>query len=391
MLSPSHNSQSHQLAQSPREPARPPADQAALLHSIKIAKNFSRRNAHDFNNIIAVVQGFASILQNRLAQDAANRELAEQIEASACEALKLTSWLSSFANNNPGEMVELDLNQPVEEFLATVWEDKPESVKLRVALGQDLPKLTGDERQLERICQCLWRNAIEAMPDGGTLIWETTIEEPGASGDSGYVHLSVSDTGEGIDDCAMESIFDPFFTTKHGKDRGLGLTMVYDAVHAHGGYVEVSSQLNVGTCVDVYFPVQRADSPAATGSGKVQQFQKLMLVDDEEIIHTLVREILKSQDIEMISAATGEKAVKALQESDGSIKGVILDMTLPGMGGAATFAKLRELDPEIKIIICSGDPYQQAVRDAMEAGAFGMLAKPFTPTHFTEVVKQMLC
>ena len=360
------------------------------MHSIKIAKNFSRRNAHDFNNIIAVVQGFASILQNRLAQDAANRELAEQIEASACEALKLTSWLSSFANNNPVEMVELDLNQPVEEFLATVWEDKPESVKLRVALGQDLPKLTGDERQLERICQCLWRNAIEAMPDGGTLIWETTIEEPGASGDSGYVHLSVSDTGEGIDDCAMESIFDPFFTTKHGKDRGLGLTMVYDAVHAHGGYVEVSSQLNVGTCVDVYFPVQRADSPAATGSGKVQQFQKLMLVDDEEIIHTLVREILKSQDIEMISAATGEKAVKALQESDGSIKGVILDMTLPGMGGAATFAKLRELDPEIKIIICSGDPYQQAVRDAMEAGAFGMLAKPFTPTHFTEVVKHML-
>ena len=390
MLSPSHSSQSHQLAQSPREPARPPADQASLLHAIKIAKHFSRRNAHDFNNIIAVVQGFASILQSRLAHDTANRELAEQIEASACEALKLTSWLSSFANNNPGEMVELDLNQPVEEFLATVSEDKPVSVKLQVALGQDLPKLTGDERQLERICQCLWRNAIEAMPDGGTLIWETTFEERGISGDSGYVHLSVSDTGEGIDDSAKESIFDPFFTTKAGKDRGLGLTMVYDAVHAHGGYVEVSSQLNVGTCVEVYFPVQRADPPAATGAGKVQQFQKLMLVDDEEIIHTLVREILKSQEIEMISAATGEKAVKALQESDGQINGVILDMTLPGMGGAATFAKLRELDPEIKIIVCSGDPYQQAVRDVMEAGAFGMLAKPFTPTHLTEVVKQML-
>ena len=92
----------------------------------------------------------------------------------------------------------------------------------------------------------------------------------------------------------------------------------------------------------------------------------------------------------MISAVTGEEAVKALQESDGPIKGVILDMTLPGMGGATTFAKLRELDPEIRVIVSSGDPYQQAVHDVMEAGAFGMLAKPFTPTHLTEVVKQML-
>ncbi len=312
MLSPSNDSKPYEPAQPTREPARSSADQAPLLHSIKIAKQFSRRNAHDFNNIIAVVQGFASILQTRLAQDAANRELAEQIEASACEALKLTSWLSSFGNNNPGEMVELDFNQMIEEFVTTESEKKPDSVQLRVALGQELPRLLGDEKQLERICQCLWRNALEAMPEGGTLSWETTLEEQsesGGTGDSGYLRLSVSDTGEGMDESVRESIFDPFFTTKKGKDRGLGLTMVYDAVHAHGGFVEVSSQLSVGTCIDVYLPVERAESRAATGSGKIRQSQKLMLVDDEEIIHTLVREILKAQDIEMISAVTGEDAV----------------------------------------------------------------------------------
>ena len=115
-----------------------------------------------------------------------------------------------------------------------------------------------------------------------------------------------------------------------------------------------------------------------------------MVVDDEEIIHTLVREILKALDIEIVGAVTGEEAVKALQDADGLINGVILDMTLPGMDGVTTFAKLRELAPEIKVIVSSGDPHQQAVRDVMAAGAFGMLAKPFTPAHLTEVVKELL-
>lgn len=370
-------------------------DDGHLDHTIQVAKRFSRRTAHDFNNMIAVMQGFASILQNRLADDEPNRGMAEQIEASADEALKLTSWLSVFANNNPGELAQLDLSSEVDQFLTMSRSDLPETIQLRVNLVRNLPTLPCDEVQLERICHQLWQNAVEAVPEGGELCWETSLVQV-AERDSGvespYLRLRVSDTGQGMEDSVKESMFEPFFTTKYGKERGLGLTIVYDAVHAHLGFIEVSSEPMVGTCVDVYLPAQPVVPPAANASPAIdgaQELQQLLVVDDEEIIHVLVGEILKGEQLEVVGVTSGEEALKSYQDSNGAVKAIILDITLPGMDGLTTFQKLRELDPQVKVIVSSGDPHQQAVRDIMAAGAFGMLAKPFSPAHLVEVIKQV--
>ncbi|MDA1218261.1 MAG: response regulator [Chloroflexi bacterium] len=370
-------------------------DDAQLDHSIQVAKRFSRRTAHDFNNFIAVMQGFASILQTRLKDDEPNRGMAEQIEASAGEALKLTSWLSAFANNKPVELTQLDLSSSVDEFLAKARVDLPTTVQVQVEPSRGLPSLLCDGDQLEQICRHLWQNAVEAMPEGGRLCWETTLEqvtEPASGVKSPYLRLRVSDTGEGMEDSVKGSMFDPFFTTKYGKDRGLGLTIVYDAVHAHQGFIEVSSELSVGTCVDIYWPVMQEMPPetnAALRFEGAQTLQTLLVVDDEAIIHVLIAEILKSEQMEVVGVTSGEEALKAYQDSDGATKAVILDMSLPGMDGLTTFHKLRELDPLVKVIVSSGNPGQQAIREIMAAGAFGMLAKPFSPAHLLEVVKQV--
>jgi two-component system, cell cycle sensor histidine kinase and response regulator CckA len=200
--------------------------------------------AHNFNNILAVIQGFAAILQNRLQQDEANRVLAEQIEASAAEALKLTNWLSSFASSQADEPAELDLNQVAARIPSQCRDNLPTGVELEVKLEDQLPPLMGNEAQLEQVCRSLWQNAIEVMPEGGTLLWQTSLLwlrqdqslKQGSSGLVSYLCLRVSDTGAGMDEETQGLMFEPFFTTKTGKARGLGLTLAYDIVRAHNGY-----------------------------------------------------------------------------------------------------------------------------------------------------------
>jgi two-component system, cell cycle sensor histidine kinase and response regulator CckA len=218
-------------------------EEAQLVHSIDVAKRLSRKMAHDFNNILAVIQGFAAILQNRLQQDEANRVLAEQIEASATEALKLTNWLSSFANTQADEPTKLDLNQIAARFPSQCRDDLPAGVELEVDLEDQLPPLMGNEAQMEQVCRSLWQNAIEAMPEGGILRWQTSLLwlrqdqslEQGSSGLVSYLRLRVSDTGAGMDEETQGLMFEPFFTTKYGKARGLGLTLAYDIVRTHNG------------------------------------------------------------------------------------------------------------------------------------------------------------
>ena len=207
------------------------ASEPHLAQTIQVAKRFSRKTAHDFNNITAVVQGFASILLNRLPKDDANRNLVEQIEASAQDALKLTSWLSGFANVRPAEPVEVDFNGMVQEFLAVCRDQKPENVELKVDLASQLPGVLADESHLEEVLRHLWQNSVEALAEGGTLQWQTSLEplpDPTAQGvdrcsPASYLRLRVKDTGVGMEQPTLQAMLEPFFSTKPGKNPGFGL------------------------------------------------------------------------------------------------------------------------------------------------------------------------
>jgi two-component system cell cycle sensor histidine kinase/response regulator CckA len=376
-------------------------EEAQLLQSIDVDKRFSRQMAHDFNNVLAVIQGFSAILQGRLQRDEANRSLVEQIEASAAEALKLTNWLSVFANRETDEISQLDLNQVVTQFLSQYQDCPPPGVELVVELADQLPPLLGDEAQLEQVCRSLWQNAVEAMPKGGTLRWQTSLlwRSPAqslnqeGSNPIPYLRLRVNDTGIGMDEETCKLMFQPFFTTKSGKARGLGLTVAYDIVRAHEGLIEVSTYPGGGTCVDVYFPAQVIAPDQAQlkpGAMEGQKTHKLLLVDDEPMIRQMLQELLKGLGYDVTLAASGEEAVAVYQQFPEAVSAVILDMSLPGMGGLDAFRRLKELNGQVKVIIATGDPHQQAVRDAMAQGARGIVSKPFRLDHLAEVIRQTL-
>jgi CheY-like chemotaxis protein len=188
-------------------------------------------------------------------------------------------------------------------------------------------------------------------------------------------------------------MFQPFFTTKTGKGRGLGLTSVYDIVRAHSGFIEVSSSPGNGTCIDVHFPAQ---SPASDqvqqrpGATEKEKAHKLLLVDDDDMVRLMFQELLKGLGYNVMPVASGEEAVAAYQRSPEEVSAVILDMSLPGMGGRDTIRCLKELNNQVKVIIATGDPHQQAVHDMMAQGACGIVSKPFRIEHLAEVIKQVL-
>lgn len=385
-------------------PTTAPTPSAELLRSIAVAKRFGVKTAHDFNNIMAVIHGFAGILQSRLRHDEANRDIAQQIESSALEALDLTAWLAAFGNNQSRDLVLLDFNTVVEESLTILWDEKPANIDLEIYFASEALIVLGDEAQLAQICRELWRTAIEAMPHGGRLRWETSLEVWGDDTGTGsatewrtdaLVRLRVEDSGLGMDQETLHWIFEPFFSTKNGKDRGLGLSMVYDTVNAHRGFVEVYSQPGAGACLEIYFPAQLAQTPApeetpSLNPAREQHRPKVLVVDDETIVLTLVQQLLRPHNYEVVVAESGEVALDLYGQSPEEISAVLLDMTLPGLSGLETFQRLKELDGQVKVIVFTGDPHQQAVHDAVSLGALGVLAKPFHPQHLAEVVHEAL-
>ena len=372
-------------------------EDAELRRCIAVAKSFARKMAHDFNNHLAVMQGFASILQGRLKEDEQNRGLAEQIELSGAEALKLTRRLSLFSNELPGKPVPLDLNQLVKETLEAGRVDQPAGIDLVVELDDRLPGLLGDQDRLTQLCRALWQNAVEAMPEGGTLSWRTSLEparkdgsgELGGDGQPAFIRLRVRDTGAGMDEKAIAQMLDPFFTTKPGKARGLGMTEVYETVRNLRGFLEVDSQLEQGTSIEIRLPVEVGSPSSEAGVAVVERPKRLLVVDDEAMLRDLLKTFLVEEGYEVVSAA-GEEALNICSQPGAKIDAVILDMTLPGMDGMETFDRLKEIDNQMKVVIATGDPYRQSVHDLMRRGAAGMLSKPFRPQHLSEVIKQVL-
>ena len=373
-------------------------EDAELRRCIVVAKGFARKMAHDFNNHLAVMQGFASILQRRLKEDEQNRELAEQIELSGAEALKLTTRLSQFSNELRAKPVPLNLNQLVQEAIEASRADQPAEIDLVVELDDQLPRFLGEPDRSAEICRALWQNAVEAMPQGGTLSWRTSLEPArkvgqgklGGDGQPVFIRLQVRDTGAGMDEKTKAQMLDPFFTTKQGKARGLGMTEVYETVSQLRGFIEVDSHPGQGTSIEVFLPVE-AGSPAGDPDvAGAERPKRVLVVDDEAMLRDVLKNFLVQDGYEVVAAADGEEALEICSRPGAGIDAVILDITLPGIDGMETFDRLKEIDDQMKVVIATGDPYRQSVHDLMRRGAAGMLSKPFRPQHLSEVIKQVL-
>ncbi len=275
-------------------------------------------------------------------------------------------------------------------------------IEIELHLSDEIGPINADAAQIEQIIMNLAVNARDAMPEGGLLVIETSnttldseycakhIEAtPGPS-----VLLLVSDTGTGMDRKTMERIFEPFFTTKaSGKGTGLGLAMVYGIVNQHGGHVTCYSEIGAGTAFKIYFPALFSETVShdkteirEIGTGN----ETILLVDDEEIVREVGKELLEDFGYRVITAEGGKEALLVYEVERDNIDLVILDLMMPEMGGKECLEELLKINPSVKSLICSGYSANGAAKDASRAGASGFVGKPYIFNELLSEIRKIL-
>jgi two-component system cell cycle sensor histidine kinase/response regulator CckA len=359
--------------------------------------------AHDFNNLLQAVQGYAELLLLPKGEGEPGYRELQEIRRAAKRGGELTRQLLTFSRKVESKLEPVDLNRIVENVRSLLERTIPKMIKIELHLTGNLHDVNADASQVEQILMNLALNARDALPDGGTLRIETknvVLDEDDSRSKpelspGKYVLLAVDDSGQGIDKTILENIFDPFFTTKEvGKGTGLGLAMVYGIVKNHHGHITCVSKPGEGTTFEIYLPaVERSEraSTIVTGTEVLRGgHETVLLVDDDDSLRGLGEQILHRYGYTVMSAPDGESALQVYQESSDRIDLVVLDLIMPGMGGALCLQKLLEINPAAKIIIASGYSFNGETQKATESGAKAFIQKPYDVQQMLQVVREVI-
>jgi nitrogen-specific signal transduction histidine kinase/ActR/RegA family two-component response regulator len=359
--------------------------------------------AHDFNNILTVIQGHASLLMAGPNLEPSQLSALQQVSAAAERAANLTRQLLTFSRKQMMRLRPFDLNETVVNASRMLERILGEDVSLHVYHGSGLPLVQGDAAMLEQVLMNLAVNARDAMQDGGLLIINTGVVEvtPAqarqvADAYAGrFVCLTVSDTGCGIPAMHLPYIFEPFFTTKEvGKGTGLGLATVYGIIKQHRGWVTVSTEEGKGTVFQVYLPVHSGPGPAVQSSSPERASggrETILVVEDEEPVRNLVRNILERYGYRVLAVSSGIAALQEWPNCRDQVDLVLADIVMPGgVNGRELARRLQEDKPGLKVIYTSGYSSDTMGRDFVVREGVDYLQKPYQPRQLAQVVRACL-
>ncbi|MBT3220420.1 MAG: PAS domain S-box protein [Proteobacteria bacterium] len=364
--------------------------------------------AHDFNNILVGILGAASLASIQVAGDPALQELLRTIDKSARRAADLTSQMLAYAGKGRVIVEDAEVNQLVASVHGLLCSSLPKSCALKLNLEDELPLVRVDTTQIQQVIMNLVTNAAEAVGlDPGEVSVTTqrrTCDEdvlralrPDEQLSPGeYVTISVCDSGGGMDEETQARIFDPFFTTKV-SGRGLGLAAVYGILHGHRGAIEVESEPNKGTTFTIYLPVVR---PAIKGTSHESTVSvpsvwmgsgTALIVDDERTVRRVAGRILEKIGFSrVLLASDGLEGVEVFREHHSSINVVLLDLDMPRLDGRATLARLRQINPEVSVVLCSGYGREVVEERFAGDGLLAFLEKPYTINDMRQKLRQVL-
>lgn len=355
--------------------------------------------AHDVNNLLMGIQGHASLMRLDIDPGHPNYERLNNVEQSVKRGAELTSQLLGFARGGKYEVKPTGLNELIKHQNDMFSRTKKE-ITFHGKYEKNLWTVEVDQGQIEQVLLNIYINACQAMPGGGDLYIETknaTIDqsyrkpyliEPGR-----YVKTSVTDTGVGMDEATQQRIFEPFFSTKEkGIGTGLGLASTYGIIKNHGGFINVYSEKGHGTTFNIYLPASEAESieegePAET---IYQGTETILLVDDEETIVDVGKEMMEKLGYEVLVAGSGREAIEIYKENKDKVDLVILDMIMPDLGGGETYDILKGLNPEIKALLSSGYAINGKASAILERGCNGFMQKPFGIGELSEKLRKIL-
>ncbi|HEY6367647.1 MAG TPA: PAS domain S-box protein, partial [Candidatus Binatia bacterium] len=362
--------------------------------------------AHDFNNILNIIQGYAFVLRGHGPQDKETSESLTVIDETVHRGSALVQQLLTLARKSPTKVESVNVNALVEGLITLITQTFPKTIELSTALEPDLPPITADKNQIEQALLNLCVNARDAMSDGGRLSFKTqliegeTLEGLGEALDGHHVCIEVSDTGVGMDESTRRRIFEPFFTTKNmGQGTGLGLSVVYGIVKNHKGIVNVESKPESGTSFRLYFPVAQSLEKPATDEIAKASFETtersdgqgtILLVEDEKKMLELLEKTLVRHGYQVLTAADGETALNIYRRSKKAIDVVLLDIGLPKLAGRDVLLKIKNENPDVKVVIASGYLEPKLKSEIDRAGVKYFLSKPYRPDEVVRTLQRLI-
>ncbi len=374
----------------------------AQMQKIQDLGVFAGGLAHDFNNILTGVYGNISLSMEQLSDGSEALHFLKNAELSLNRAKKLTNQLLIFTKKGlPTQEEHINIAVLIEEILR--FDLSGSNVQLEITKAEQLWPADVDKGQIQQVISNLTINAIQAMPDGGTLfvsLDNTSIAEnpqtrmiPGK-----YIQIIFRDTGIGIDRKNLEQIYHPYFTTKP-TGNGLGLSIVLRIIENHKGYITVSSELGRGTTFTIYLPAskkRRTHKTAAITKTPlpIKEHTKVLLMDDDRIIRTLAETMLQKMGLSVVTTINGDETVTRYTQASAQHEPfdvVILDLTIPGgKGGEATIKELLALDPTVKAIVSSGYSNDVVTANYKKYGFKGVITKPYTMKDVQRVLSKVL-
>jgi len=359
--------------------------------------------AHDFNNLLMGMQGNISLMLLDTDFGHPNYKKLKTIEQHVQSGAELTSQLLGFARGGKYEVKPTDLNSLVRKTSEMFGRTKKE-VTIHEKYQKDIWTVDADQGQMEQVLLNLYVNAWQAMPKGGELYLQTenvTLDkkyaklrnvEPG-----NYAKISVTDTGTGMDEATRQKIFDPFFTSKKMgsvKGTGLGLASAYGIIKNHGGIIDVYSKKGAGSTFNIYLPAsEEVISDRETEIGKEQiptGHETVLFVDDEDMIIDVGKDMLKTLGYEVLTVRSGREAIEIYKENQDRIDIVIMDMIMPDMGGGEAYDRLKEINPDIKVLLSSGYSITGQATEILNRGCNGFIQKPFNLKDLSQEIRGIL-
>jgi CheY-like chemotaxis protein len=315
----------------------------------------------------------------------------------------LVRQILTFARKTDILFEPMDISELIYELLSMLGQTFPKTITFSESIEKSLPFIFADRTQIHQALLNLCINSRDAMPQGGSIsitagrqTKEQIVQKFPAAREVEYVCLTVTDTGKGMDEATCQRVYDPFFTTKEkGKGTGLGLSVVYGIVQAHRGFIDVKSELGIGTTFRLFFPVPILNEQTAAAQQLVKSYEvggteTILFVEDEELLIQMVSFLLESKGYKVLCARDGLEAVNIFLSHKHEIALVITDMGLPVMTGTDEFIKLKEIDPNVKVIFASGFFEPDIKSELMADGGCGFIQKPYDPNDILRMIRQIL-
>lgn len=358
--------------------------------------------AHDLNNILFPIYGYTEMTMEDLPPDSLAQKNLSRVMKAADRARDMVQQILTFSrqgHEGERELKPLRIQPIIKEALKLLRGSLPATIEIRHNINEKCDCVMADPTQIHQVVMNLCTNAYHAMREKGGIL-EISLDEVKISNDSSgrdsgsYLQLAVSDTGNGMDPATIKKIFDPYFTTKpRGEGTGLGLSVVHGIMKRHKGYVTVESEPEHGTAFYAYLPLidSLPDEPAAVSSASFSTgYERILLVDDEEPITEMLRQILERLGYQVTARTSSVEALKAFQSQPGNFDLVITDTTMPNMTGIELCRAITKIRPDIPVVLCTGFSETITEEKADAAGIKGFIMKPVSIREMAGVIRRVL-